>query len=79
MSVDQLITQEFPLDDKIIYLNHAAVSPWPLRTTNAVKEFAEENTRLGAQNYPDWLKTEITLRGQLQRLINAPSIDDIAH
>ena len=78
MSVDQLITQEFPLDDKIIYLNHAAVSPWPLRTTSAVKAFAEENSRSGAQNYPDWLKTEISLRGQLQRLINAASIDDIA-
>lgn len=78
MSVDKLISDEFPLDESLIYLNHAAVSPWPLRTTNAVKAFAEENTRFGAQNYLDWLETEAKLRGQLQRLINAPSLDDIA-
>jgi len=78
MLIHQLITQEFPLDENIFYLNHAAVSPWPLRTANAVKEFAEENTRVGARNYLAWQKKEIALRGQLQRLINAPSIDDIA-
>jgi selenocysteine lyase/cysteine desulfurase len=78
MSYDELIKHEFPLDENIVYLNHAAVSPWPLRTTNAVKAFAEENTRYGAQNYLSWLGTEKKLRGQLQRLINAPSTDDIA-
>jgi len=78
MLTDHLISKEFPLNDEIIYLNHAAVSPWPLRTANAVKAFAEENTNYGAQNYLTWLETETKLRGQLQRLINAPSIDDIA-
>ena len=78
MLTDDLISKEFPLNDEIIYLNHAAVSPWPLRTANAVKAFAEENTNYGAQNYLTWLETETKLRGQLQRLINAPSIDDIA-
>ncbi|MCZ6803905.1 MAG: aminotransferase class V-fold PLP-dependent enzyme [Proteobacteria bacterium] len=78
MSIDEIISYEFPQDEELIYLNHAAVSPWPLRTTEAVKQFAEENCRFGAKNYPAWLKTETTLRGQLRRLINAPSIDDIA-
>jgi selenocysteine lyase/cysteine desulfurase len=78
MHIDELISYEFPLDEEIIYLNHAAVSPWPLRTTNAVKAFAEENTRSGALNYLTWLETETKLRGQLQQLINAPSADDIA-
>ncbi len=78
MLTDDLISKEFPLNDEIIYLNHAAVSPWPLRTANAVKAFAEENSHYGAQNYLTWLETETKLRGQLQRLINAPSRDDIA-
>ncbi len=78
MSIDEIITQEFPLDEEIVYLNHAAVSPWPLRTTNAVKAFADENTHFGAQNYLNWLETETRLRGQLQRLINAPTSNDIA-
>ncbi len=78
MSIDDVISQEFLLDESIIYLNHAAVSPWPTRTTRAVNNFAEENARFGAQNYLSWLKTEKELRRQLQRLINAESTDDIA-
>ena len=78
MLIEQLISEEFPLDDEIIYLNHAAVSPWPKRTTNAVKAFAEENTLYGAQNYLKWLETEKKLRKQLKTLINAPSVNDIA-
>ena len=69
---------EFPQSDDIIYLNHAAVGPWPLRTARAVQQFAEENLRQGARAYPQWLHTERALRAQLQRLVNAPSIDDIA-
>ena len=78
MRNDELIKEEFQLDENIIYLNHAAVSPWPKRTTEAVKSFAEENALFGAANYPVWLGTEIRLKNQLKRLINAPSSDDIA-
>ena len=69
---------EFPLADDLIYLNHAAVAPWPKRTCEAVKAFAEENTQYGSYYYPDWLKKESELRRQLKCLLNAPSIDDIA-
>ncbi len=69
---------EFPLSDDVIYLNHAAVAPWPNRTTQAVKAFAAENVRIGARDYPNWLAKESELRGQLKRLVNAASVDDIA-
>ena len=69
---------EFPLNEGLIYLNHAAVGVWPWRTAEAVKTFAEENMRQGATAYPDWMKTESELRGRLQRLVNAGSADDIA-
>ncbi|RLA23321.1 MAG: aminotransferase [Gammaproteobacteria bacterium] len=69
---------EFPLDQSVIYLNHAAVAPWPKSTSEAVKQFADENCKTGAQNYLQWLKKERLLREQLRILINAPSIDDIA-
>ncbi len=75
---EQLIADEFPLQPDLVYLNHAAVAPWPARTTTAVIRFAEENSRYGATRYTDWMATETRLRGQVQRLINAPSIDDIA-
>lgn len=38
--IDKLIKEEFPLDPDIVYLNHAAVSPWPSRTARAVAQFA---------------------------------------
>jgi len=69
---------EFPLDDAITYLNHAAVSPWPRRTVNAVKQFADENLTSGSLHYPRWVATETALREQLQSLINAESSDEIA-
>jgi cysteine desulfurase / selenocysteine lyase len=69
---------EFPLTDELIYFNHAAVAPWPKRTSEAVIRFAEQNTRYGSRFYLDWLKKEAELRRQLQTLLNAPSPDDIA-
>ena len=69
---------EFPLSQNLIYLNHAAVSPWPLRTSQAVSRFAEQNSVYGSHFYGDWLKKETEIRSQLQSLLNAPSADDIA-
>ena len=70
--------REFPLDGDLIYLNHAAVAPWPRRTREAVAAFADENLHRGAAAYPRWLETERHLREQLARLIHAGSADDIA-
>jgi len=69
---------DFQLDDNIIYLNHAAVSPWPQRTLQAVQAFARDNTRLGSKHYLQWLDIETRLRERLRALINAPSANDIA-
>jgi selenocysteine lyase/cysteine desulfurase len=69
---------EFPLSDELIYLNHAAVAPWPKRTSAAVIAFAKQNTRYGSHFYLDWMAKEAECRTQLQTLLNAPSTDDIA-
>ncbi len=69
---------EFPQNEDLIYLNHAAVSPWPERTKRAVSRFAQENVAQGAQRYPHWLTVEARLRERLQKLINAPQAEDIA-
>lgn len=68
----------FPLDNDIIYINHAAISPWPLAAQEAVNQFAQENVRYGSRYYPKWLEKEQFVKQQLARLINAPSADDIA-
>lgn len=72
------LPDEFVLSPEVIYLNHAAVAPWPTRTATAVANFAEENRRRGAQHYPSWLLVEQRLRERLQRLIGARSVDEIA-
>ncbi|MBT4837603.1 MAG: aminotransferase class V-fold PLP-dependent enzyme, partial [Methylococcales bacterium] len=62
----------------LIYLNHAAVSPWPKRTTDAVSQFAHQNMTIGASNYPQWMTVEDQLREKLKWLVNADSTDEIA-
>lgn len=69
---------EFPLDENLVYLNHAAVGPWPRRSADAVQRFAEENAVHGARHYPRWTKVETALREQCRLLLNAPSAADIA-
>ncbi|MEJ2327118.1 MAG: aminotransferase class V-fold PLP-dependent enzyme [Chromatiaceae bacterium] len=69
---------EFPQAYDLIYLNHAAVSPWPKRTVDAVVCFAQENGARGAAEYGRWLRTEARLRERLATLINADSPADIA-
>ncbi|MDH0304485.1 MULTISPECIES: aminotransferase class V-fold PLP-dependent enzyme [unclassified Pseudomonas] len=69
---------EFEQAPGLCYLNHAAIAPWPRRTSDAVARFARDNVRLGASEYPAWLATERRLRERLARLINAPSTGDIA-
>jgi cysteine desulfurase / selenocysteine lyase len=69
---------EFPIPSEILYLNHAAVAPWPRRTVDAVARFAQENGTRGAAGYPAWMKTETRLRERLAELINAQSPADIA-
>ncbi len=73
-----MFESEFSLDEAIIHLNHAAVSPWPRCTVEAVKLFADENAALGSRHYPDWVKTEQDLKEQLRQLINAQSRSEIA-
>jgi selenocysteine lyase/cysteine desulfurase len=68
----------FSLDPTLIYLNHAAVAPWPERTVVQVERFARENGAIGSAHYGHWLEMERELRNLLAKLINAPSGQDIA-
>jgi cysteine desulfurase/selenocysteine lyase len=60
------------------WVNHAAIAPWPARTAEAVKQFAEENAALGPENYKAWIKRENELRRTLAAMVNATSSSDIA-
>jgi cysteine desulfurase/selenocysteine lyase len=71
-------SSEFNLDNDVIYLNHAAVAPWPCRTELAVNAFCRENVTIGSKKYANWLQVENQLKKQLASLINAESVDEIA-
>jgi len=69
---------EFPLSPDVLYLNHAAVAPWPKRTVVAVTRFAQESGTRGVVDYASWIGTEMRLRQRLAELIKAPSPTDVA-
>lgn len=70
--------KEFPQAPELVYLNHAAVAPWPARTRHVIQQFADENVTWGATHYGRWLAEEIRLRERFAQLLNVPSADDIA-
>ena len=78
MPHDNIIRNEFPQEEGLIYLNHAGVAPWPARARDAVAEFARENVMYGASRHHLFNEKENLLRRQVRELINAPSVDDIA-
>lgn len=78
MSLDALLQREFPITRNLIYLNHAGVGPWPLRTTHAVARFAADCTEHGARDYVSWLQVERDLKTRLGRFLNAGTPDTVA-
>jgi selenocysteine lyase/cysteine desulfurase len=76
--LSNLFQDELRLDDGLIYLNHAAIAPWPARTVAAVQALATSLGRTGSKAYLDWVATERRLRERLAALIGAASADDIA-
>jgi len=72
------IRAQFPILDQGLYLNHAAIAPWPRCTADEVQTFAAENALKGPDGYRDWIVREKKLRRNLARLTGAASADDIA-
>ena len=67
----------FPILKNWAYFNHAGASPWPIQTTRAVQQFAEQfagNAFLGR----DWFGELEVLRGHLATLIGARGPDEVA-
>lgn len=75
---EALAKSEFLLEPGLIYLNHAALGPWPQRTVSALQQFAEENGRSASRGWRQWYATEQRLRERLSALIGAPGPQSIA-
>jgi len=68
---------EFPVVERLIYLNHAAVTPLCRSAADAMKRLADDACQFGSLHYSDWLKAYSGLRQAAARLIHA-SPDEIA-
>jgi selenocysteine lyase/cysteine desulfurase len=68
---------EFAVTERLIYLNHAAVSPLPRRVAKAMKDFADDARDFGSMHYDTWLAACEGVRVLGARLIGAHR-DEIA-
>src|SRR5581483_5680850 len=62
---------EFPVRERLVYLNHAAVAPLSRRAANAMKYLADDALDFGSFHYDDWLDTYEGVRKATATLINA--------
>jgi selenocysteine lyase/cysteine desulfurase len=68
---------QFPVSERLTYLNHAAVSPLPRRVAEAMKRFADDACEYGSIHYDEWLQAYEDIRVAAARLTGAHR-DEIA-
>ncbi|MGA2742549.1 MAG: aminotransferase class V-fold PLP-dependent enzyme [Bryobacteraceae bacterium] len=62
---------QFPVRKRVVYLNHAAVSPLCRRAAEAMRWLAADAMENGSLHYGQWLETYEGLRAAAARLIGA--------
>ena len=62
---------QFPVRERLIYLNHAAVAPLCKPAADAMKRLADDCMQFGSRHYKDWLDTYEGLRAAAARLVGA--------
>ncbi|HLG97652.1 MAG TPA: aminotransferase class V-fold PLP-dependent enzyme [Bryobacteraceae bacterium] len=62
---------EFPVTERLVYLNHAAVAPLPRCSAAAMQALAADSLNFGSLHYDEWLDTYEALRKAAARLIGA--------
>src|SRR5271157_2833528 len=68
---------EFPVTERFVYLNHAAVAPLPRHTAQAMQNLAGDACLNGSFHYVDWLAVYAATRAAAARLVNA-EVSEIA-
>ena len=62
---------QFPVRERLIYLNHAAVAPLCRPAAEAMQKLADDCLHFGSIHYDEWLACYDGLRAAAARLINA--------
>ncbi len=69
---------EFPITDRLVYLNNCSLTPLPRRGRMAIERFAREWTELGGRAWYDhWVGEYEALRSDVARVLGADA-DEIA-
>ena len=66
---------EFPVRERLIYLNHAAVSPLSRRAADAMKNLADDCLYFGSLHYDQWLDAYEGVRRAAARLVGSKSTE----
>ena len=62
---------QFPVADRLIYMNHAAVAPLPRVAAEAMQLFATDALEWGSWHYSEWLDSYEGVRRSMARMVNA--------
>ena len=69
--MNETIRSLFPITEKYIYMNHAAVSPLSTRVRDSMAGIIDDVMRHGTANYDDWYRTYELARSAAAQLVNA--------
>jgi cysteine desulfurase/selenocysteine lyase len=67
----QKYRDQFPVTERLVYLNHAGVTPLCRRVAEAMQHLAQDALDFGSEHYQQWMETYQGLRVATARLINA--------
>jgi cysteine desulfurase / selenocysteine lyase len=62
---------QFPVTERLIYLNHAAVTPLCRPAAVAMQNLAQDALDFGSEHYAKWMETYDGVRAATARMINA--------
>ena len=63
--------EQFPITRNLVYFNHAALGPLPVRAYQAMEGHARDQREYGAQHWKEWYAEHDRFRASAARLLNA--------
>jgi len=67
----QKYRDQFPVTERLVYLNHAAVAPLCRRAAEAMQHLAQDALEFGSEHYAKWMETYHGIRVSMARMINS--------
>ncbi len=71
MELWQKHRDQFPVTERLVYLNHAAVAPLCRRAAEAMQHLAQDALDFGSLHYGNWMETYQGVRDAAARLIHS--------